>query len=391
MPKRELKDFVSPNEGIQHPLGSRRRKSQYPSGWEPSVIEGESTAEAVSAAFEKAMDEIDLLHGWKLDPDFWSIIPGTLLVNRWQMGGEWQYQYKAKLERLTAPRLNVDELLKNLGSFKPPKQSVTKFDGSLIVCLSDFQIGKADGDGTEGTVRRILAAHQRIVAHAKSLKPSTIYVVGMGDLVENCDGHYPSQTFTVELDRRQQVRVVRRLIRDLVVDLSRLGIPMVVSGVAGNHGENRKDGKAFTNLGDNDDIAVFEMVAEALQTNPEAFGHINFYIPDNRLELLLEIEGRRVGFHHGHIAGRGATPQQKQQNWWKDHAFMQSLIGDADYLVTGHYHHLSVVDHGPRVHFQCPAMDGGSRWWEDRGGGMSASGILTLTIDENGWDNLKVL
>jgi hypothetical protein len=391
VPKSELKDFLPPNEGVQHFLPPSRKRKKYPSGWEPSVLETENYVEAVSGHFERPTDETELIEAWNLNSNEWFIVPGTLLVNRWQMAGEWQYQYKAKLERLSAPRLDADELLKNLKNFKPPKTPASTSETAFLVCLSDFQIGKADGDGTEGTVRRILQAHQRIVARAKQLKPSSIYVVGMGDLVENCDGHYPSQTFTVELDRRQQVRVVRRLIRDLVVDLSRLGIPMVVSGVAGNHGENRKDGKAFTGPGDNDDVAVFEMIAEALQTNEEAFGHVSFYIPDDRLELLLEIYGWRVGFHHGHIAGRGATPQQKQQNWWKDHAFQGSLIGDADYLVTGHYHHLSVVDHGPRVHFQCPAMDGGSRWWEERGGGISKSGILTLTIDANGWDNLRVL
>jgi hypothetical protein len=36
-------------------------------------------------------------------------------------------------------------------------------------------------------------------------------------------------------------------------------------------------------------------------------------------------------------------------------------------------------------------MDGGSVWWENRGGGKSTSGILTFTVDQNGWDNLRVL
>jgi predicted phosphodiesterase len=223
------------------------------------------------------------------------------------------------------------------------------------------------------------------------VKPKQVYVVGLGDLVEGCDGHYASQTFTVELNRREQVRVVRRLFRDFVIKLAGLGVPVVVSAVAGNHGENRKDGKAFTGVGDNDDVAVVEQVAEVLQSNPDAFGHVSFHIPDDRLSVLLEIEGWRVGFNHGHVAGKGSTPQQKQQNWWKDHAFMLSPIGDADYLVTGHYHHLSVVDHGPRVHFQAPAMDGGSKWFEDRGGGVSATGTLTFMIYQQGWDNLRIL
>jgi hypothetical protein len=161
--------------------------------------------------------------------------------------------------------------------------------------------------------------------------------------------------------------------------------------VAGNHGEHRKDGKAFTGPGDNDDVAVVEQVAEIMQANPDAFGHVGWHIPDDRLEVCLDVAGWRVGFHHGHIAGSGASPQIKQRNWWRDHSFQQSLIGDADLLVTGHYHHLSVVDHGPRVHFQTPAMDGGSRWWEDKGGGRSATGTLTFMVGEHGWDRLRVL
>ncbi len=386
-----LDEYLPPNENKQAPEGTRRNKHTYPTGWEPQVTETGDTAQATSPVFNTEPDETELLKGWLLDPTVWSIIPDTLLVNRWQMSGEWQYQYKARLQRLTTTRLNTDELLKGLNKYKPPKPPSQKNAFALVVCPSDLQIGKADGDGTEGTVKRIADSWARISAYAKKIKPSEIYVVGMGDLVENCDGHYAAQTFTVELDRRQQVRVVRRLLRDLVVDLSRLGVPMVVSGVAGNHGENRKDGKAFTGPGDNDDVAVFEMVAEALATNPDLFGHVSFHIPDDRLQVMFEIYGTRVGFSHGHIAGRGSTPQQKQQNWWKDHSFQMSPIGDAEILVTGHYHHLSVVDHGPRVHFQCPAMDGGSDWWENRGGGKSKSGILTFTIDEQGWDNLKVL
>lgn len=387
-----LSDYLPPNQGEQVRQAEARRRAQYPSGWEPRVVESATEADAVSPVFDHEPDEVDLLAGWGMDPDVWQIVDGTLLVNRWQMAGEWQYQYKAKLVRRVGPRVDVDELLRGITRWKAPKALAANTGGSLVIALSDWQVGKADGDGTEGTVQRIAESGQRLAAWAKQVRPASIVVVGLGDLLEGCDGHYPGQTFTVELDRRQQVRVVRRLLRDTVVGLSRLGVPMVVSAVAGNHGEHRRDGKAFTGPGDNDDVAVMEQVAEVLQANPEAFEHVSFHIPDDRLEVLLEVQGWRVGFHHGHIAGRGATPQQKQANWWRDHAFQGSLIGDADMLVTGHYHHLSVVDHGPRIHFQAPAMDGGSRWWEDRGGGKSATGTLTFMVQpDTGWDLLRVL
>lgn len=384
-----LEDYISPNEHNNFAEAAGRGKAAYPSGWEPRVTETGETAEAVSPAFSCEPQEQELLEGWRLDHNVWSIVPNTLVVNRWQMAGEWQYQYKARLVRRTNPKVDLEELMRGIARWKPPTSRTG--EGTLVVALSDWQVGKADGDGTVGTVERIMQSAHNVVRYARKMKPADIVVVGLGDMLEGCDGHYPGQTFTVELDRRQQIRVVRRLLRDFVTQLSRLGVPMRVSAVAGNHGEHRKDGKAFTGPGDNDDVAVMEQVAEVLQANPDAFGHVKFHIPDDSLSVLLDIQGWRVGFNHGHIAGRGATPQQKQENWWKNHAFQMSPIGDADYLVTGHYHHLSVVDHGPRVHFQCPAMDGGSVWWENLGGGKSSTGTLTFMVYESGWNDLKVL
>jgi hypothetical protein len=389
----ELQDYLRTNEGEQYPEADRKTRRSYPTGWEtPRVSGSESEADAVSDVYERTADEVELLRGWDMDPDDWEIVEGTLYTNRWQTGsGEWCYQYKAKLRRRSSPRMDVEELLAGIGRYKPPKAAKTVSETALLITPSDWQIGKGDGDGVEGTVRRIQDSTARLVAHARKVKPSAIYVVGLGDLLEQVCGNYPAQPFTVQLDHRQQMRVTRRLLRDLVVALSRLGIPMVVSGVAGNHGEYRQGGKAITGPGDNDDVAVVEQVAEVLQANPEAFGHVNFHIPDDRLHLVLDIYGHPVGFHHGHVAGRGSTPQQKQANFWKEHAFMESALGECRFFFSGHYHHLSVVDYGPKVHFQAPAMDGGSGWWENRGGGRSAAGTLSVTIGPDGWDNLKVL
>lgn len=385
-----LDDYLAVNESGNAASGVSRQRRKFRDGWEPRVVEADGTADAVSDVYEAEPDEVSLLEGWRMDPDVWAIVDGSLLVNRWQgPNGDWCFQYKARLVRRVGERIDVDDLLRGIGRWKAPK--VPDGDGAMVVCLSDWQVGKADGDGTVGTVDRILRSSARVVDEIRRVKPARVVIVGMGDLVENCDGHYPGQTFTVELDRREQVRVARRLIRDLVVGVSRVCGDVLVSAVAGNHGENRRNGKAFTGPGDNDDVAVFEMVAEVLAANPDAFGHVKFHVPDDRLEVMFEVEGRRLGFHHGHIAGRGSTPQQKQANWWKDMAFMESAIGDCEFLFTGHYHHLSVVDHGPRVHFQCPAMDGGSRWWEDRGGGRSASGTLTVMVGRDGWDRLRIL
>lgn len=186
------------------------------------------------------------------------------------------------------------------------------------------------------------------------------FVLANDILTGNCRGNYPGQAFTTELNRREQIRLARRLLKEWVVEFSKVAPHVVFGGVAGNHGENRNESnKAYTTPGDNDDVAVFEMVAEVLMENPEAFGHVNFLIPEERLSVVLDICGVRVGFTHGHLSSRGADPQAKQKNWLKDMAFSQQPIGDAKLIVTGHYHHTQVVDHGPKTWIQCPAMDGG--------------------------------
>lgn len=85
----------------------------YQKGWEPRVTEGQYEAEAVSTAFVEGgrPDEDQLIRLWNLDPKWWEIIDGSLLVNRWQgMSGKsqgnklvWLYQYKARLRRRIDP------------------------------------------------------------------------------------------------------------------------------------------------------------------------------------------------------------------------------------------------------------------------------------------------
>jgi hypothetical protein len=60
-------------------------------------------------------------------------------------------------------------------------------------------------------------------------------------------------------------------------------------------------------------------------------------------------------------------------------------VGDADVLLTAHYHHYKVSQVGPRLWVQIPAMDGGSPWWRDRAGLESPTGIVSFVMGE-GYD-----
>jgi hypothetical protein len=40
---------------------------------------------------------------------------------------------------------------------------------------------------------------------------------------------------------------------------------------------------------------------------------------------------------------------------------------------------------------QAPALDGGSTWFENSSGQAAPAGMLTLTVGEGKWDDLKIL
>jgi predicted phosphodiesterase len=147
------------------------------------------------------------------------------------------------------------------------------------------------------------------------------------------------QTFSVSLDRRDQVKLVRRVLTEILIHVSSLGLPVHVAVVPGNHGENRQNGKAYTTLGDNDDVAVVEQIAEAFSLS-ERFEHVTFSFPaKDRLSLTVEVQGWIVGLTHGHIARSTGSPAQKLTNWFKNMSATRDPIGDADILFVGHYHH----------------------------------------------------
>jgi len=378
---------------------------KHPKGWEPGVTWNGETGEVSSGPMEEAPnDEL-----WnEIVKDFGvtnsvRIIPGSIQIRAWDTyGGRMKY-YRARLEPASVDeesRADIEALCKMVERRRPLVKVEETHQGgerSLVVALADWQVGKRDiNGGTPEFIERLLSTFDKLECHAKAMKKShgitTVYLVGLGDLIENCDGHYAAQTFSVDLDRREQCRLVRRLILDLVERFVRMGWQVVLGAVPGNHGENRRNGKAFTNVfTDNDDLAVVEQVAEILDHNAERYAQVS--VPTGAIAedhtMTLDVSGIAVGFAHGHQI-KGGAPL-----WWQKQAHGKQPIGSADLLVTGHFHHLSLSEGSGRTWIQAPAMDGGSRWWTAQTGSSAPSGMLTFVAGvgcgERGWSDLAIL
>jgi len=397
---------------VPGPEARTPRRMDHPKGWEPGVTYDPTTGSGeITVQSEEEPDPAiweHLIADWGLDPTRCAIVPGSVQIRAWDANvGEGEIKrlryYRASIvgRKVTSHTADVEALCRDVMKRRPRKPATVEGDRALVVCLSDWQVGKGEGDGSRGTMERLLAARDALVARVGELKrmgraPSVIYLVGLGDLVEGCAEHYASQTFTVDLDRAQQTRVVRRLILayvDAVVDLAPR---IVLAAVPGNHGENRKDGKAFTSVAtDNDDLTTVETVGEILAANPERYGHVSVVLAQD-YTLALDVCGVIVAWNHGHTARKSGHAAAVMEDWWRGQVMGRQGISDADILVCGHRHHLVVSESTGRTFLQCPAMDPGSSWFTASTGNHSPSGLLTFmvgreTYGARGWGDLAVL
>lgn len=411
----DLSDLLA-NEAIE---SIPQRWAKPPKGWEAGVayspggdmtVTTAGVAEAVHgdpAAWHRLVEDLGLHvpDGWRIrlveakyDPAAWT--RDHTSQDKAVTRAVWRYRFAVEQDPWHGPDADLDGLLKEIKRFKPPAANIPPAldnPDSFVVALADWQFGQADAGGSEITVQRVLESVAGVERRVKELRRlgrplGTLYVLTLGDLIEGCDDHYAMQTFSVDLDRREQVKVVRRLLVKALTRWAKLFDRVVVAGVAGNHGENRKEGKAFTTFGDNDDVAVLEQVSEVLAGNPDAFGHVSFVIPDQELTLALDVSGTVIGLSHGHQAGSGATVQKKLWEWWEGQSMGRAPVGDADILLTGHYHHLVVNQpFAGRCHIQAPPLCGDSQWWVERTGQTSLAGTLTFSVGPDGWSDLQIV
>lgn len=380
-----------------------KTRPTHPKGWEPGALVGEDdgfivanprTLEPGEVARPEMEPWEDHLRRAGINPDLVRVVP-PVEVRTWDAaigGGEVRTMvyFKAKLERRRGAESDPD-LREWVRRWKPIKNRTTVSDKTVVVPWGDWQVGKTSSkEGTPETYERVVAGFEKTVDYIRRVKPKTVVVASLGDLIENCAGFYPQQTYTVDLSLTEQEYLVQTLLVRGLKELSDLADEVLVLPVGGNHGENRADGKSFTDFADNFDVSVFRHVRDILQEN-ERFANVAFHIPSADLTQTLDVHGHILGIVHGHQATSGATVSKKIDTWWESQMRARAPIGDADILLNGHYHHLLVRSSGPRTHIQIPSMDMGSEWWDNSKGGREPQGQVVFTVTEDGWDNLRVL
>jgi len=376
-----------------------RHKSEHPKGWEPLVLTergGYITTPPQATPPADWNDFLFQLLPEGMDPGQYEVDGSTVEMRAWDGnigGGELKrfYYFKAKVRKKSVllEGIDISDILAAARKARPKAVKPAENERAYFIQITDLQAGQADGDGVEGMVSRALQIPQLVrddlaLLKASGRPASSIFVPITGDLVEGISGWYEMQSFSVSLDRREQVKLVRRLVGEILMELASNGLPVHVAVVPGNHGENRQNGKAYTTLGDNDDVAVIEQIAEAFALSGK-FDHVTFAFPDkNRLSLTVEVLGWVVALTHGHIAKTAGAPSQKLLAWFKNMAGVKDPVGDADIMFVGHYHHLILMQLiGDLVLIMGGALCDASDWFSQSAGLVSDPCLAKGTITRN--------
>lgn len=256
---------------------------------------------------------------------------------------------------------------------------------TLVVCLSDFQVGKTDSlGGTQETVNRVMSTLKRITEWIQAEGSyEEIIVADVGDV---CEGFWnvTSQQQTNDLSLTDQIRVAQRLMAEAIAMLAPLCTRMTYVSIPSNHCAVRtsrgNDNRA--NSPDDDFGLLIADTIQAIMSGREPFSHVNFAKPQKWEEAVTveTADGTAVGFTHGHLAGA----QAKIPSWFRDLAFgHRSGLHEASILVHGHFHNFGVSLVGDnKFIIGCPTADNGSSWFTNRTGDATDPALLTFEVQD---------
>ena len=378
----------------------------FKSGWKPEIEideelgSGEITHVGTDPNYANKFDEI--LQSWGYDPKLYTI-EGAVKTSSWNVqlkGGriETFYAFKGIVKRKDPLRDKyVSQLLKRVEKKLPVKSKTYGGDTAFMFFMADWQLGKADY-GVENTINRYDIALQDAVNRIKDLRRlgtdiDEIYLIGLGDLTENCSKFFfDSQPFNVTLSLIEQYALARSMIMKTVDTFLPLADKIVLAGCPGNHGEMTRSnkGQVLTSRLDNSDTMHLQICQEIMNANPNRYGKVQVEIPEG-FHQVMTIKTKKVAWTHGHMSsGNGSNAEAKIENWWKGQMYGHLPAGQAEILITGHYHHFRSKYQGDRAWFQSPSLDK-SIDFTQRSGLWSHPAVLTFTINQKGWANLELL
>ena len=366
-------------------------KVTVPQEYSPSVSFDGSGGEAVLPPVEgdKPLDIEGFLIEAGINPKEIEIV-GEPRISRWQVARPfplepaWMTSVRIRWRRIN-PEISLPLLYKLVKSTKPVTPKPVTPGKALVVLWSDLQVGKVDHrGGTEALILRVKETQNKLLQKIREQKPEKIIFCDTGDTIENfnnaADMH---QLQSNDLSIMQQVDLATSLAWETLKLISKHA-PVVYLSVGSNHCQWRASKQRIGKMSDDWGIHIARTLA---RLSKEVGLPIEFREPAPHDEsLAFDVFGDKfhiLGLWHGHQSPR---PDQVP-TWWRQQAFGKQPVHAATIGVSGHFHHLRVLELGStprgtsRFWVQASTLDNGSNWWRTTAGEDSQPGLVCFVLE----------
>ena len=209
-------------------------------------------------------------------------------------------------------------------------------DKAMVVCLSDLHIGAVVNSDINTynykvAKERLDTYLNKVIAEIKNNEISEVYLINLGDSVENPYMH--NLSFSCEFTMTEQIVKASDLIIKFIIELAKHA-NVTVAGIGGNHDRMHEN----KNVGLDGDHAVkaINSIIETFIENSNV-ERVTYEQAKDYSHTLL-VNGIHMKFVHGDLDGIN------DRNLIAKHSYLDST--DYTLLVMGHFHHHHVKEEG---------------------------------------------
>lgn len=374
-----LKDFLTtPAPAEPKPAWSFNRVTEYDGT--QGYIQTEPMAKAPN------YDELLTMFGY--DPKEVKIV-GLLKTSKWQQREDGDFLHSYRFALAPASTSSMDEIIALINK---RKFSAPKTEGTAVYhwLAGDLQLGKIDGDGTEGIVNRVLASVDRGVKEYKELrkfnKIGMVHQAWLGDCGEGNQSQGGKLMWRTDLTITEQYRLFRRLALYAIDAFAPLVERLEIDVVNGNHDDAQRV-PVLTRADDGHATEAMIALADGLALNPSSYGHVKIFVPQKDEMTITREIGDTVFTHaHGHQWSKGKT-----FDWWAGQALNNHSAAASQFLLHGHEHEFKIQSKKDRTQVCVPTFESESTWWKHRYGDVAKTGALSMIIENQEFRNLTIV
>lgn len=251
-----------------------------------------------------------------------------------------------------------------------------------VVVISDFQLGKRNEQyGTPELLDVLAGKVAALDEHLKRVKPERIHLFDLGDLIEGDQTGAVSERM-LDLSHPEQLDAGATMVYEFA-NVCEKHAPTEVVAVPSNHTRWRAGKQNLGKPTDDYGLHIHRQVRDRMEGR-----RITWTFPNEWDEsVTVNVNGLNIGATHGHQYGTGGAAK-----WWAGQIHGGNALARADVLLTGHYHHLTILPTGRNLDgvqkwwVQAPHCEAGSAWFRNSSGESSDGGILTFAVTEPRFD-----